>query len=121
MDLDFETVQRPGTYLLLADAIFWLPKASIGGSSDYEDVDYDIPTYFRMEQELTVCFIFDDDHCSFLAMPAPKNFLASQRTDTYCQRMLKLMADSDPHFKIGDGRLVCREAPIDLSLQVIVP
>lgn len=101
--------------------MFQLPEKETSSQSNYKDVEDDTATYCLILRASTVCFTFDDDHSTALAMPMPKYLSVSQHTDTYCQCMLKLMQSSDLRFTIDDDGLIYQEAPIEGSLQVMLP
>lgn len=98
-----------------------LSKTGVRSSDDEKDVDDDITPSFIVGQESAACSTSDDDHSTALTIPTPKGLLDYRQTDVYCQRRSKLLQSNDFCFSMTEDGLECRKAPINGSLQFIVP
>lgn len=102
MKLDFEIVQNPRFYHHAADAMSRLTQTGISSPRGDKDVDKNLSTYCIMKPESAVCAISDDNYSAVLTIPTTKDLLASPQTDSYCQRILKLVQDRGSSFTIND-------------------
>lgn len=120
MEFYFEIVHCPGLYHQAAEAISRLRKLDQEPVDETEDVDDDIPTYCILGQESDALCATEEEGVINLHMPTSKELFKVQLTDAYCQNMVKLVG-TDAQFAVDEKGLKDRKAPIDGSMQVIVP
>lgn len=121
MEFDFEIMHRLGLYYRTADnTISRLPKGDDSSQCNERDVSGDTPTYCIMGQNSPLSSTIGDNYSTALAMPTPNKIFGSQQTYTYCQYMPKMVGGSDTRFTMDENGLICRNGPLDGSLQIIV-
>lgn len=77
IEIYFEIVHRPKLYLQAVDSVSRLRNRNVNSAGDEKDVNDDISTYYILRQESFVCSTSDDDYSLALAVPTPKDLLAT--------------------------------------------
>ena len=64
--------------------------------------------------------IFAQEEAEILPM-TQEDLIREQRTDPYCRAMMEEVGKSGIQFEVNQHGLLCRHAPLDGSIQIVVP